>query len=211
MLSVNETDMSTDMDTNMTPPLSPAARPQVWAPRRRSRSPSEAAEYAAYDTAVRKLVNDINVTLEDLPPLEPLEFPMGIQRQQAVMLDALPVCSPLSSHSCEEVFPKRRETDIEGDLSAAAASAELNTCETLSNADDSSVASESSDESEAVISHDTNTEINESDISVVLNLRRQKHTGEVAFSVEAPVWMWGVLLASAAAYMWMIVFMLKGK
>jgi hypothetical protein len=206
MLSVNETDMSTDMDTNMTPstlPSSPSLSLSETvecppAPRRRSRSPSEAAEHAAYDTAVRQLIGE-------LPPLGPLEFPMGIQRQQAVMSDALPVCSPLSGHSCAEVFHKRRETDIESDLSADAASDESSV------ASDSSDASESSDESEAVISHDTNTEINESDISVVLNLRRQKHTGEVAFSVEAPVWMWGILLVSVAAYMWMIIFMLKNK
>ena len=204
MASVNETDMS----TIMTPSCSSSSEcPPAPLPLPLSLSLSDTA---AYDTVVRQLVSEFS---DHLPPLEPLEFPLGIQRQQAVMTDAVPICSPLSSHSSAEVFHKRRETDIEGDLT------ELNTCESLSDASDSSdeeaeeteeteeSSSESEESSEEVISHNSNTDTS----GVFLSLHRQKQTGNLAFSVEAPIWMWGALVAVVTTYMWMIVFMLKNK
>ena len=208
------------------------------APRRRPLTPSEDAENAAYDAVVRQLalpaqlegsdpslregVNELTVHL-DTPPLlsenrmpsvEGLVSPSGLQRQQAVDSTAAPVCSPrLMTASPAEVFCVgsgvagdtlvldsntsspllRRATDIEGDLSAA----DTNTSE-LSSADEAEA-----DEVEHVPVDDTNTG------GMFIGLRRQKHTGALALSLEAPVWMWGAAIVAVTAYLWMVVFLLK--
>jgi hypothetical protein len=83
------------------------------APRRRTRSPSEEADMAAYDAIVRQLVNELTVRLDaplesragGMPPVEGLVSPSGLQRQQAVDSSAAPVCSPrLMVASPAEVF-----------------------------------------------------------------------------------------------------------
>ena len=44
---------------------------------------------------------------------------------------------------------------------------------------------------------------------VVCQMRRQKHTGELALGVEAPVWMWGAGVAVVTSYLWIVALLIK--
>ena len=134
------------------------------APRRRSRSASEALEAEAYDAVVRQLVGELTTRLDALPAVEGLVSPSGLQRQQAFDPAAPRIYSPVTMESPAALYVvgaarqvsadldlaaaaasplKRRETDIEGDLGAAAA--DTNTSE-LSPADEGDEEAESEEE-----------------------------------------------------------------
>jgi archaellum component FlaD/FlaE len=140
----------------------------------------------------------------------------------------------------------RRDTDIEGDLSAAAA--ETNTSELGPTAEEDETASEGEDsvsdddgetepsreapveaDDEELVddgaeadtedggSADTNTvehvpadDVDETNTSSVVCQMRRGRTGELALGVEAPVWMWGAGVAVVTAYLWIVVFLIKG-
>jgi hypothetical protein len=144
--------------------------------------------------------------------------------------------SEAASHTGASSPMMRRETDIEGDLSVAATGATTNTAELSSAAeededegdsvsdddggDEESVDEESvSDEGDAddeggapeetntvehVPADDTNTS------GCACQVRRQKHTGELALGVEAPVWMWGAGVAVVTSYLWIVALLIKG-
>jgi hypothetical protein len=128
---------------------------------------------------------------------------------------------------------KRRETDIEGDLPAAAAasSVELNTPE-LPATVESDTESDDGAETEEVSDDDADDEGGDEEVSeaeaeaeaeaetiehvedtntngIYLTFHHQKGTGQLAMRLEAPVWMLGMLFAVVTAYMWMVVFMIK--
>ena len=210
------------------------------APRRRARSPSEEVEAAAYDEVVRQLVGELTVRLDALPSVEGLVSPSGLQRQQAVDSSIPPIHSPMMDDSPAALYVvgagrqvsaemdlaavaaaaesplKRRETDIESDMSVAAPPADTNTCELPATDEVSESESEVSDGEEAdneggdAIHHvetaeDTNTS------GLYLSFHRQKGSGELAVRLEAPVWMVGVLLSVVTAYMWMVVYLIKSR
>lgn len=165
------------------------------APRRRPRSQSEDAEAEAYDAVVRQLMNELTGRLEaplgsdtkdDLPPVEGLMSAAGLERQQAMDSSLTPICTPRQvSETPSVVTPlARRATDIEGD-------GDLSSGEEA-DAEDGGANTE-------VLVDETNTS------GVFCTLRRQPHTGQLALSLEAPVWMWGAALVVVTAYMWIVV------
>lgn len=247
------TDMSASMildSGELTPVRSASPREVPGAPRRRPRSPSEEAELAAYDAVVRELATELQARLGDLPPA-PVGGPSGLERQQACDSSAPRICSPVTMESPAALYVvgaarqvsaeldlagraesplKRRETDIEGDLSVAAvaAVAESNVPELPATEEgDGEETEEVSDDGEgdeeavsggeeadtegddaAVVEHveteaaDTNTD------GLSLSFHRQKG-GDLAVRLEAPVWMLGVLMSVVTAYMWMVVYLIK--
>ena len=126
---------------------------------------------------------------------------------------------------------KRRETDIESDLSAAAAESnapELPVTEEGDGEETEEVSgdeSESDEEAEEEVSGDADDEsggaVDTNTAEVIhhveadtdglhLSFHRQKG-GDLAVRLEAPVWMLGVLMAVMTVYMWMVVYLLKSK
>lgn len=246
--SVTDMSASVILDSGeLTPVRSASPREVPGAPRRRARSPSEEAEMAAYDAVVRELATELQARLGDLPPA-PVGEPSGLERQQACDSSAPRVCSPVTMESPAALYVvgaarqvsaeldltaraesplKRRDTDIEGDLSVAPSAAESNapelpateegdgeeTEEVSDDSESDEEAADADDESGGVV--DTNTEdvvhhVDAEADGLHLSFHRQKG-GDLAVRLEAPVWMLGVLMAVVTAYMWMVVYLLKSK
>ena len=188
--------------------------------------PSGLERQQACDSSAPRICSP--VTMESPAAL----YVVGAARQVSAELDLASTRRaelPMASTSRAESPLKRRETDIEGDLSVAAVAAESNVPElpALPAMDEGEETEEVSDDSEsdeeavsggeeadtegddaAVVEHveteaaDTNTD------GLSLSFHRQKG-GDLAVRLEAPVWMLGVLLSVVTAYMWMVAFLIK--
>lgn len=204
------------------------------APRRRPRTPSEIEEAAAYDAVVRQLVHELtdrleaqlgSDTKEDLPPVEGLMSPAGLERQQAMDSSLTPICTPRQvSETPSVVTPLKRKRALDSLATpicaprvmtspAVPVSPLMRRATDIEDDGDLSSGEEADAEDGGDAEAMTNTEapLAEPDTSgVFCTLRRQPHTGQLALSLEAPVWMWGAMVVAATAYMWIVVRLIDG-
>lgn len=171
-------------------------------------------------------------------------YVVGAARQVSAELDLagraeLPMAStgraelPMASTERAESPLKRRETDIEGDLSVAAVAAvaesnvpELPALPAMDEGEETEEVSDDGESDEEAVSGGEEADTEGDDAAVVehveteaadtntdglnLSFHRQKG-GDLALRLEAPVWMLGVLMSVVTAYMWMVAYLIKNK
>ena len=207
--------------------LTPVRQRDEWeqppgAPRRRARSHSEEAETEAYDAVVR------------LPPVPVME-PLGLQRQQAVDTEGVPICPPLVIDSPDLVYmmqpPRQVAAELELELELEMAASPLKRRDTdIETETEMSVTSTDTDESkipdlpatdneEEIASGeeaDTEEEVDrvehvEETCGLALCLYQHKQTGRLTVRMEMPVYILCIVMSVVTAYMWMVAYLIKFK
>ena len=179
--------------------------------------PSGLQRQQAVDSSAPRVCSPITMESPDV-----LYVVGGAARQVSAELDLASTRRaelPMASTERAESPLKRRETDIEADVSVAAPeegdgeeTEEVSGDESESDEEaEEEVSGDADDESGA----DTNTaevihHVDADTDGLQLLFHRQKG-GDLAVRLEAPVWMLGVLMAVMTAYMWMVAFLIKNK